>query len=174
MWQRIEDLTLTARQRSWLADRDSLTLRIGNHTKQPVLVDVLSSGTQQALPDERQLIELSAHGELFCREVVLRIAEQPLVIARSVCAIPALQGSLGWLREYGDKSLAQSLFVADDGWQRGTIEACYTSLAAGFVAAAAAFIDPGAPLLARRSLFSKHGASLLVKEVFLPEFWELA
>lgn len=116
-------------------------------------------------PDECEALGLVGESIGWVREVYLRGNGQKWVFARSVAAQSALeQGGLN-LDELGTRSLGELLFC-DAAFERGALEAC------GYPAQWLPADDTAEGLWGRRSCFSRGALSLLVAEVFLPNFWQ--
>lgn len=95
----------------------------------------------------------------WIREVRLCGDDSPWVLARTIIPLACLEGKGRRLRYLGNKPLGAYLFSNPD-WQRGPLE---TGLCNNTI--------PGQPRIARRSVFSNSGKSLLVGEYFLPALY---
>jgi chorismate--pyruvate lyase len=154
-----------ARLAPWLHDRGSLTQRIrercGNFMVRPV-----RSGLARIAFDESALLGLAPHRLAWSREVFLYADGEPVVFAHSACAPQHLRGAWGAVRGLGSRPLGELLFSHPQVVRRPLH---YKALHMHHPLCRSA-VDGGAPdrLWARRSLFTLHGAPLLVTEVFLP------
>ena len=157
--------------RRWLQASGSLSARLAA-TGQNFSVQVLSQGRQPLTADESRALCLGGHREGYAREVVLRVDGHAMVFARSVTAHAASVGAWRSVRGLGSRPLADVLFKRS-GIARATL--AYSELkrqsplqchvAKSWNAATGSGPDhPGLP--ARRSVFTRHGAALLVMEVF--------
>jgi len=114
------------------------------------------------------LLGLSPHKKVYTREVFLLADKHPVVFAHSVVAPHHLHGAWHSLQHLGKRPLAALLF-AHPLVHRAPLH--YRTLKANHPLYRRAIITLDTPpptLLARRSLFTLRGASLLVTEVFLP------
>jgi chorismate--pyruvate lyase len=148
----------------WLFNQDSLTRRLTRLSANGFSVLPLYEGWQALRADECAALAIADQSIGWVREVYLRGNGQKWVFARSVAAQSALQqGGLN-MDELGTRSLGELLFC-DEAFERGALQACHypaTWLPAN---------DTAEGLWGRRSCFSRGALSLLVAEVFLPNFW---
>ncbi len=158
--------------RRWLQDRGSLTrriqLRCDNFCVQPVF---------QALAtvhgDERRVIGVRSGELVLVREVYLYCGDIPVVFAHSVVARQDLRGAWRGLNGLGNKSLGTVLFTNPRIKRTPLV---FKKLGVGHylfdrACSRLSLIPPS--LWARRSLFTLHGQSILVTEVFLPAILDL-
>lgn len=157
--------------RAWLGAEGSLTAWLVA-TGQVFSVQVLRQGRERLHPHEARALNLPAGRPGYAREVLLRLDGQAVVFARSVTTHAASLGPWRALRGLGARPLADVLF--------SPLPAARTPLAF-------AQLKPGSPLQrdvvkawrrsagapvksgtlpARRSVFRRAGAPLLVMEVF--------
>jgi chorismate--pyruvate lyase len=155
------------RLRRWLTSSGSLTRRIcasfaGFHLRR------VRQRVGRANADEAVILGVSRRDPVLVREVVLLAAGRPLVFGHTVVALRHLRGPWRTLRFLGSRPLAEALFL-DPAIRReplaygriGAVHPLYRRIAAAVGAAPTG-------LWARRSLFRRRGAPLLVTEVFLP------
>jgi chorismate lyase len=157
---------------SWLRGHGSLTLRIRQRCSEFRVLN-LFDGLAPAARDETALLGVPARQQVYTREVFLLADQRPVVFAHSVVAARHLRGAWQALQHLGDRSLGSLLF-AHPLVRRKPLH--YHRLRPGHVLHRRASAAPGTPpgtLWARRSLFTLHGAPLLVTEVFLPGILEL-
>lgn len=154
--------------RGWLTDDSSLTARIRARCGRFSL-QVVGQGKAGVLPDELAALGVQRHGALWQREVLLLADGEPVVFARSLVAATAIPAAWHLLHGLGGRPLAAVLFD-DPRVRRSPLEAARLD-ARDFRwhRAARALGEPALPALwARRSAFRRHGAPLLVTEIFLP------
>ncbi len=141
-----------------------------------------------ALPwaDERAALALASRAPVWVREVVLSVEGVPFVAAHSVAPLAASVGVWQATRDlrtrplaellYSDRSVARSALVS----RRLTARHPMYRLAVREIAAPARRSESpvqkdshAAPhaLVARRSVFERHGAPLMVTECMLPALW---
>ena len=157
--------------RHWLQASGSLSARLAA-TGQTFGVQVLAQGRQPLTPDESRALGLGGRRMGYAREVLLRVDGQALVFARSVTAHADSLGAWRSVRGLGSRPLADVLFK-----RAGILRAplAYSQLqrqsrlqrhvASSWQAATGVALGHQA-LPARRSVFTRHGAVLLVMEVF--------
>lgn len=157
---------------SWLAGEGSLTARI----RQRCGAFQLRRVTQHigaALPDERSSATLSDRQGVLVREILLMNGDEVLVFAHSVVARRHLMGPWRGLRSLGGRPLADMLY-ADRQVSRAPLRYCQLSAVDPLsIRLHKVLPDTPLPLWARRSVFKRHGAPLLVTEVFLPAILKL-
>jgi chorismate--pyruvate lyase len=153
----------------WLNNRDSLTERLMAHSTQ-FRVQRLYQGRGICLQDEFAEIQLHRAKQVMEREVLLRCDEVPVVYAHTVLPLHANAQQWPLFASLGNRSLGTTLF-SDPLVQRGDLS--YARLRPAHplmrrIAKLALFELTEPYLLARRSIFMRRGAKLLVTEVFLP------
>lgn len=161
------------RYRAWLNDRGSLTRRVEQRCS-AFTVKLLGQRRARANPDERVIWPHGRRRFAWVREVYLVCRRTPVVYAHSVVDPKALRGAWRGLRGLGERPLGAALF-ADPRIRRfplryRKLNRCHLL----YRRACAMLRARPAHLWARRSLFSRHGATLLVTEVFLPGVLRLA
>ncbi|MDD3937796.1 chorismate lyase [Rhodoferax sp.] len=157
--------------RRWLQASGSLSARLAA-TGQIFSVQVLRQGRQPLTPDESLALGLAGHRMGYAREVVLRVDDQPLVFARSVTAHADSVGAWRSVRGLQSRPLADVLFKRS-GISRAPLayrqlqrhSALQRHVDRSWLAATGFALSHQA-LFARRSAFTRHGAALLVMEVF--------
>jgi chorismate lyase len=157
--------------RRWLQASGSLSARLAA-TGETFGVQVLAQGRQPLTPDESRALGLRGRRMGYAREVLLRVDGQALVFARSVTAHADSLGAWRAVRGLGSRPLADVLFRRS-GILRAPL--AYSQLqrqsplqrhvASSWQAATGVALDHPA-LPARRSVFTRRGAALLVMEVF--------
>ncbi len=157
--------------RRWLQAPGSLSARLAA-TGNVFSVQVLNQGHQALSNDEAQALGISGRLSGYVREVVLRVDGVAMVFARSVTAHQDSLGAWHSVRGLGSRPLADVLFKCSGiarqplaygklarasrlqrhalaSWQQASGEVCRVNA-----------------LPARRSVFVRRGAALLVMEVF--------
>ena len=125
-------------------------------------MEVVREAWARPFPDEALRIGVRPGARVWCREVLLGCAGEPLIFARSVIAPTALRGRYRQLRRLGRRPLGAMLFGRVPV-RRGAIEICRLGPDDALRRRAP---GPGR-LWARRSVFRIGTKSLLVTEVFL-------
>lgn len=157
--------------RRWLQAPGSLSARLAA-TGDVFSVQVLAQGRQALSVDEARALGRGAQRTGYVREVLLRMDGKAMVFARSVTAYGDSVGAWRSVRGLGSRPLADVLFRRS-GITRQPL--AFTQLkrqsqlqrhvARSWQSAACTPMAPAA-LPARRSVFMRHGAALLVMEVF--------
>lgn len=151
----------------WLHDHGSLTARIQQRCKKFSVRNVCNT-LLTATRDERALIGVTPRQKVYTREVFLLADGKPVVFAHSVVAAPHLRSAWHSLATLGNRPLGALLF-AHPLVRREPLHLCALKPNHTLYRRAAEALDtPPLKLWARRSLFTLHGAPLLVTEVFLP------
>ncbi len=164
--------SVSYRQRNWLQDRGSLTRRIQDRCDHFSVKRVFQS-LSRVYGDELDVMGLRANELAMVREVYLYCGDTPVVFAHSVVAHKNLRGAWRGLSGLGNKSLGTVLFT-NPRIKRTPLE--FKKISRGhFLYDRACTRLPTKPanLWARRSLFTLHGQSILVTEVFLPAILDL-
>jgi chorismate lyase len=152
-------LTDSPEARSWLLERGSLTLRL-KRQHPGLAVRIVAEGLGPLLPDETIRLTLPPHRQAWVREVTLHDGSLELLQARTV--IPDWSSANPWseLQRLGNRPLGEILF-SDSGLERSEFE---FTLGPGWRAAET---PPAPDRLARRCVYRRLGAPLLLTERFL-------
>ena len=167
-------LDWTAEQTRLITHTQSLTAYL-QQTQLPVRVQVLYSGVGKMTASE-QAASQWPNQPIFIREVVLRLNETPVILARSICQLPDAHANLTdpnhfWLNllNRGSHPLGLNLFHPE-----ANIQACalrYAQFLPQFYAHTAQDFLTLSPLPARCRFFEHQTSHLLVTEFFLPELF---
>jgi chorismate--pyruvate lyase len=157
--------------RRWVTAPGSLSARLAA-AGSSFSVQVLSQGRQNLYRDELRALGLGGVASAYVREVILRVDGEAVVFARSVTPQPQSLGPWRSLRGLGTRPLADVLFRRI-GIARGPLQFRQITPVGSLrqhVGRAWQQATGAAPLLralpARRSVFKRGGAPLLVMEVF--------
>lgn len=151
---------------SWMHDHGSLTRRIQQNCGQFKVRNIFT-GLSMASINEASILKLPRRQHIYTRDVFLYADDKPVVYAHSVVAGKHLRGAWHTLQHLGSRSLGTLLFT-HPLVSRAPLR--YRSLKSGhplFRQATQLLDTSPAQLWARRSMFTLHGAPLLVTEVFL-------
>jgi chorismate--pyruvate lyase len=157
--------------RPWLHDHGSLTQRIQQRCDR-FSVSPVRSGLAHIAYDEATLLDIAPHQHAFSREVFLHADGKPVVFAHSTCASKHLRGAWKAMRGLGNRSLGSLLFTHPLVIRQPLHFKALRAHHPLYRSATQMGVAPDT-LWARRSLFTLHGAPLLVTEVFLPEILKL-
>jgi chorismate--pyruvate lyase len=157
--------------RTWLETQGSLTARIKTRCSRFNLV-VLYQGLAKPLPDEVAALGIKPTERAWVREVLLCEGSTPLVFAHSVLPLGHVRGAWNLFQGLGNRPLGEALF-ADRSISRQPLVFCRLKSHQPLRArlhrhAPTQSLSQYPDLPARRSLFERHGKSLMVTEVFLP------
>ena len=159
--------------RRWVGAAGSLSAHLAG-AGQVFSVQVLNQGPKKLSRDEAQALGLLGQAHGYVREVVLRVDGVAVVFARSVTPHAASLGSWRAIRGLGTRPLADILFKrSGSGIARTPLAFARLKLASPLQAhvARAWQAATGQPMAtqalpARRSVFTRRSAPLLVMEVF--------
>ena len=164
--------------RAWLRAPGSLSARLARHGR--FEVQVLRQATARLRAPERRQLGRPQRGCTLVREVILSVAGQPLVWARSSLHKSALCGPWKALKGLGRRPLAELLYQ-DRRVSRSTLQPRRLAvngitrrhMARQWTQATGA-PPPRAMLWARHSVFKRQGTLLRILEVFHPDVAGLA
>ena len=158
-------------RKRWLGAPGSLSARLAG-AGQRFSVQVLSQGMQALFPDEARALGLARRQPGYVREVLLRVDEVAVVFARSVTTHPHSNGPWRSIRGLGTRPLADVLFrqhgIARTPLQFASLHSASPlrrHVAQAWLGATGAALE-SRTLPARRSVFTRRAAPLLVMEVF--------
>lgn len=169
-WRLAPRATFTVDQKDWLTRGGSLTAHL--RTLGDVAVRVTREAVAQAWPDEHAALDIARREPVWVREVVLEVAGVPCVAAHSIAPLAASRGVWQSMRRLRTRPLAELLYSDSDVSRSVLASARLTARHPLFALACRAIA--GAPpheLVARRSVFIRHGEPLMVTECMLPALW---
>jgi chorismate--pyruvate lyase len=158
--------------RPWLHDHGSLTARIQQRCTR-FSVQPVRSGLARIAFDEAAVLGIAPHRYAYSREVFLQADGQPVVFAHSACRAQDLRGAWQAMQGLGNRSLGSLLFTHPLVVRQPLHFTALRPHHPLYQSAVSAIDARPERLWARRSLFTLHGAPLLVTEVFLPEILRL-
>jgi chorismate lyase len=160
----------TADQKDWLTRGGSLTahLRALGH----VVVRVTREVVAMPWSDECAALGLAPRERAWVREIVLEVDGVPFVAAHSATPLEASHGIWQAMRRLRTRPLAELLY-SDSGVARSALVSRRVSARHPLHTLAAREAHGQVPhaFVARRSVFERHGAPLLVTECMLPALW---
>jgi chorismate lyase len=160
----------SAAQKDWLTRGGSLTA----HLRILGVVAVRVTREAVALPwaDEYAALGLALRAPVWVREVVLSVDGVPFVAAHSVAPLAASTGVWQATRRLRTRPLAELLY-SDSSVARSSLVSRRLTARHPLYRLAAREIGEMPPhaLVARRSVFERHGAPLMVTECMLPALW---
>jgi chorismate--pyruvate lyase len=162
--------SFSSAQKDWLTRGGSLTAHL--RTLGAVVVRVTREAVALPWADEHAALRIAPREPVWVREVVLSVDGIPFVAAHSIAPLAASVGVWQAIRRlrtrplaellYSDSSVARSSLVS----RRLTARHALYRLASREIAA-----TPPHALVARRSVFERFGAPLMVTECMLPALW---
>lgn len=154
--------------RAWLTDTVSLTQKLITHSRQ-FRVQCLRQQRAVCLADEFSVAGLANRCCVQERDVLLCCDARPVVFAHTIVPLTATVSDWPFFSTLGERSLGTTLF-GDPLVERGALQFARLGAAHSLVRRAQSAIDEeiAVPLYARRCLYRRKKAILLVTEVFLP------
>jgi len=165
--------SLSADQKDWLTRGGSLTAHL--RTLGRVEVRVTREAVDMPWPDECAALGLAPRERAWVREIVLVVDGVPCVAAHSVTPFVASRGVWQAMRRLRTRPLAELLY-SDSGVARSALVSRRVGARHPLHTLAAREVVPGSKhvphaFVARRSVFERAGAPLLVTECMLPALW---
>ncbi|CAB3721434.1 Chorismate pyruvate-lyase [Paraburkholderia sediminicola] len=160
----------SAAQKDWLTRGGSLTAHL--RTLGAVAVRVTREAVALPWADEHAALGLAPRAPVWVREVVLSVDGVPFVAAHSVAPLAASVGVWQATRSLRTRPLAELLY-SDSSVARSSLVSRRLTARHPLYRLAAVEIGGMSPhsLVARRSVFERHGAPLMVTECMLPALW---
>ncbi|ORU89434.1 MAG: hypothetical protein A6F71_00260 [Cycloclasticus sp. symbiont of Poecilosclerida sp. M] len=171
-WRPVEEWSpdeLPPSVKDWLSESGSLTRRIKNNFAGEFGVQLQEQGHGQALPDDAKQLMIGPQGEAFIREVVLTVAGNPVVFARTTVPNASLQ-TLDKLTKLGNIPLGEVIFSYPD-LQRPHLQVAKI-LIQDLSEHTAKMLGGDEHVWARRNTYKIEGCLFLVSEFFLPIMFE--
>ncbi|GAB2887115.1 chorismate lyase [Paraburkholderia jirisanensis] len=163
----------TSDQKDWLTRGGSLTAHL--RMLGTVAVRVTREAVAQPWADEHRALGASARAPVWVREVVLSVDGTPFVVAHSIAPVAASVGVWQAMRRLRTRPLAELLY-SDSSVARSALVSRRLTARHPLYALAARELDARSEaqphsLVARRSVFERHGEPLMVTECMLPALW---
>ncbi|RDU96523.1 chorismate--pyruvate lyase family protein [Trinickia dinghuensis] len=169
-WRAVQRPVSTFDQQDWLTRGGSLTAHL--RALGDVRVRVTREAVDCAWPDECAALRVAPRMRVWVREVVLEVDGVPFVAAHSIAPLAASRSVWQAMRRLKTRPLAELLY-ADSTVARSVLVSTRLGPRHPLAVLARRQIAGHAPhaLLARRSVFVRHGAPLMVTECMLPALW---
>ncbi|WP_438395890.1 chorismate--pyruvate lyase family protein [Caballeronia sp. DA-9] len=160
----------TADQKDWLTRGGSLTAHL--RELGTVTVDVTREAVSQPWRDEASALNITPRTPVWTREVVLNVEGVPFVAAHSIVPLSASSGVWQAMRRLRTRPLAELLYSDSSVW-RSALASRRLTAREPLYRLAGAQMPNEAPhtFVARRSVFVRKNAPLMVTECFLPALW---
>ncbi|KMZ11328.1 Chorismate-pyruvate lyase [Candidatus Burkholderia humilis] len=164
-WRVTPRASLGAHRKDWLTRGGSLTAHL--RTLGTVTVDVTREAVDIPWRDESHALGISPRTPVWTREVVLKVDDVPFVVAHSI--VPLEHSASIWqsMRRLRTRPLAELLYSDSSVSRSMLVNRMITArhplhrLASGHAST----------LVARRSIFKRHDAPLMVTECMLDALW---
>ncbi len=169
-WRVAPLAAFSADQKDWLTRGGSLTAHL--RALGAVVVRVTREAVATPWSDECAALGLAPRERAWVREIVLAVDGVPYVAAHSATPLAASHGVWQAMRRLRTRPLAELLYT-DSGVSRSALVSRRVSALHPLHALAARETAGAVPhaFVARRSVFERHGAPLLVTECMLPALW---
>jgi chorismate--pyruvate lyase len=162
--------TFTVDQKDWLTRGGSLTAHL--RELGDVTVDITREAVGQPWRDEAAALDITARTPVWIREVVLNVNRVPFVAAHSIVPLYASSGVWQAMRRLRTRPLAELLYSDSSVWRSPlTSRRIDASDPLYRLAARQTPLEKPHAFVARRSVFVRLGAPLMVTECFLPSLW---
>jgi chorismate lyase len=160
----------SADQKDWLTRGGSLTAHL--RALGQVEVRVTREAVDLPWPDECAALAQAPRERAWVREIALVVDGVPFVAAHSATPLDASHGVWQAMRSLRTRPLAELLY-SDSGVARSALVSRRVSARHPLHTLAARQTSEPVPhaFFARRSVFERHGAPLLVTECMLPALW---
>ncbi len=174
-WLTVPSPSFSQQQKYWLFRPGALTAglrRLGD-----LQLRVVREQAQGLLASEAWMLQRAPRSPIWLREIVMSIDGTSSIFARSFTPLPASHGLWQGMRRLRTRPLADMLYH-NPQITRSRFFVCRLSEQHPLYRSARRLLGKQCPqahrMVARCSIFWRHGQPLLVAECFLPEFWSLA
>jgi chorismate lyase len=157
--------SLSDTQKDWLTRGGSLTAHL--RTLGAVTVDVTREAVDIPWRDESRALGITARTPVWTREVVLRVDDVPFVVAHSIVPLEYSAGIWQSMRRLRTRPLAELLY-SDSSVSRSVLVSRTITARHPLHRLASGHTNT---LVARRSIFERHRAPLMVTECMLDALW---
>ncbi|SAK41840.1 chorismate lyase [Caballeronia temeraria] len=168
-WRVVPLPSLTDAQKDWLTRGGSLTAHL--RTLGAVTVDVTREAVDMPWRDESNALGITPRTPVWAREVALKVDGVPFVVAHSIVPLAHSTGVWQSMRRLRTRPLAELLY-SDSSVSRSVLASRrITARHPLHRLASMQTAEPLHALVARRSVFARHGAPLMVTECMLDTLW---
>jgi chorismate lyase len=167
-WRVVPLPTLSNAQKDWLTRGGSLTAHL--RTLGAVTVEVTREAVDMPWPDEARALRITRRTPVWVREVALKVDGVPFVVAHSIVALAHSTGVWQSMRRLRTRPLAELLY-SDSSVSRSALASRRITARHALYRLASAQSQGRHALVARRSVFKRHGAPLMVTECMLDALW---
>jgi chorismate--pyruvate lyase len=174
-WHDVPSPSYTRQQKHWLFRPGALTA--GLRQLGAVELRVAREFSQGLSTAEAWMLDLPPRSPVWVREIIMSVHGVDSVFARSFTPLRASHGWWQGMRSLRTRPLADMLYH-DPQILRSPFVACRIRRQNPLYGTALRILGDDCPapakILARASVFWRHGQPLLVAEGFLPAFWSVA
>ncbi|WP_321791984.1 chorismate--pyruvate lyase family protein [Caballeronia sp. J97] len=168
-WRVVPLPSLSDAQKDWLTRGGSLTAHL--RTLGAVTVEVTREAVDMPWRDESEALGITPRTPVWAREVALKVDGVPFVVAHSIVPLSHSTGVWQSMRRLRTRPLAELLY-SDSSVSRSVLVS--RRIGARHPLHRLAFVQTNErahALVARRSVFERHGAPLMVTECMLDALW---
>ncbi|SPB15969.1 chorismate lyase family protein [Caballeronia novacaledonica] len=167
-WRVVPLPSLTDAQKDWLTRGGSLTAHL--RTLGAVTVEVTREAVDIPWRDEARALQITPRTPVWVREVALKVDGVTFVVAHSI--VPLSHGAGVWqsMRRLRTRPLAELLY-SDSSVSRSALASRRVTARHPLHRLASSHMDGRHALVARRSVFKRHDAPLMVTECMLDALW---
>ncbi|KND61835.1 Chorismate-pyruvate lyase [Candidatus Burkholderia verschuerenii] len=167
-WRIAPRPSLGAHHTDWLTRGGSLTAHL--RTLGRVTVEVTREAVDRPWRDEWRALSIAPRTPVWVREVALKVDDVPFVVAHSIVPLAHSTGIWQSMRRLRTRPLAELLY-SDSSVSRSVLVSRSVTARHPLHRLAARQGDTKHALVARRSVFRRHGAPLMVTECMLDALW---
>lgn len=167
-WRVVPLASLTDAQKDWLTRGGSLTAHL--RTLGAVTVEVTREAVDMPWRDEWRALDVTPRTPVWTREVTLKVDGAPFVVAHSVVPLSHSTGIWQSMRRLRTRPLSELLY-SDGSVSRSALVSRRITARHPLHRLASAHRESAHALVARRSVFKRHGAPLMVTECMLDALW---
>jgi chorismate lyase len=167
-WRVTPHPSISDAQKDWLTRGGSLTAHL--RTLGHVTVDVTREAVDTPWRDEWRALGVTPRTPVWAREVALKVDGVPFVVAHSIVPLVHSTGVWQSMRRLRTRPLAELLY-SDSSVSRSVLVSRSLTARHPLHRLAACQADVRHALVARRSVFERHGAPLMVTECMLDSLW---
>ncbi len=167
-WRIAPFASVGAHQKDWLTRGGSLTAHL--RTLGHVIVDVTREAVDIPWRDEYRALGITPRTPVWTREVALKVDGAAFVVAHSIVALEHSTGIWQSMRRLRTRPLAELLY-SDSSVSRSVLVSRRITARHPLYRLAVRQAASGHALVARRSVFERHGVPLMVTECMLDALW---
>ncbi|MFM0321350.1 chorismate--pyruvate lyase family protein [Caballeronia glebae] len=168
-WRVVPLPSLSDAQKDWLTRGGSLTAHL--RTLGAVTVEVTREAVDTPWRDESKALDVTPRTPVWVREVALKVDGVPFVVAHSIVPLSHSTGAWQSMRRLRTRPLAELLYSDSSVSRSALVSRRITARHPLHRLASMQTNEQPHALVARRSVFKRHGAPLMVTECMLDALW---